>query len=234
MKKLILVLLCSWTMASYAQSDDYYKRIVHAPTIFKSIGSFITGDFIAGYKNEITNGKSNKVLYMYSFKAPMIKVQYYYPQVNHGNECGYLMVNNKKIDLNGTFEGNFGCELDPTSFNVYKGSFKGHQYVLLTCINTGSGSSSSSVMCNLFDVTDKDAIKYYPLWSKYGSQFSFGDFNKDGVLDFLQSRIKGENDVLKITLLSLKGDDFKPNNDKYILVKQSGTSLKTLERHWYN
>ncbi len=218
-------------MASHAQSDNYYKNVVKAPIIFKSIGSFITDDFIPDYK---TDGERKKVLYRYSFKLPFIMLQYYYPQPDLGSECGYLMVNNEKIDLKGKFEGNLGCELDVTSFNVYKGSFEGHKYILLTCINTGSGSSTSAVMCNLFDVTNKSAIKYYPLWSKYGSQFCFGDFNKDGELDFLQSRIQGENDVLRITLLTLKSSKFKPVAGKYIVVKKTETSLKTIERHWFN
>lgn len=230
MKKIICGLLCSWTMMSYAQSDNYYKSIVKAVPVFKVVnGSFTPG----GYKTAKT-GDNKKVPYKYSFIMPGIKLEYCYPQSASDGSCSYFIVNNQRIDIKGQFESDFACELDISSFNVYQGSFNGHKYVILTCTNTGSGSSSSSVICNLFDVTNKSAIQYYPLWSKYGSQFCFGDFNKDGKLDFLQSRIQGENDVLKITLLTLKADKFKPEAGKYIVVKQTETSLKIIERHWFN
>lgn len=231
MKKILLGLLCSWTMISYAQTDNYYKDIVKARSIFKLVnGSFEPGD----YKGTKPNDGGKKVPYKYSFNIPGINLDYCYPQTATDGSCSYFVLNNQRIDIKGKYESDFACDLDLSSFNVYKGSFKGRKYVLLTCTNTGSGSSTSSVICNLFDVTDKKAIKYYALWSKYGSQFSFGDFNKDGNLDFLQSRIQGANDVLKIKLLTLTAGKFKAQNNKYIIVKQSGTSLKTLERHWYN
>lgn len=215
----------------YAQSDNYYKGIVKAATIFKIVnGSFIAGD----YRSEKVNGDNKKVPYKYIFDISGIKLEYCYPKVASDGSCSYFLINKQRVDIKGHFENDFACDLDVSSFNVYQGRFKGHKYVLLTCTNTGSGSSTSSVICNLFDMTNKSAIKYYPLWSKYGSQFSFGDFNKDGELDFLQSRIQGENDVLKITLLTLKADKFKPKSDKYIVVKQTGTSLSVLKRHWFN
>jgi hypothetical protein len=231
MKKLICGLLCSWTMMSYAQSDNYYKGIVSAINIFKPVsGSFTAGD----YQTEKSNGETKKVPYKYIFERSGIKLEYCYPKAASDGMCSYFIINGQRVAIKGKFESDFACDLDISSFNVYKGSFKGHKYVLLTCTNTGSGSSTSSVICNLFDMTNKSVIKYYPLWSKYGSQFSFGDFNKDGELDFLQSRIQGETDVLKITLLTLKADKFKTESDKYIVVKQTGTSLKTIERHWFN
>ena len=196
---------------SYAQSN-YYKSVVKAVPVFKVVnGSFIAGD----YKTAKANGDNKKVPYKYSFSMPGIKLEYCYPQTTSDGSCSYFIINNQRIDIKGKYESDFACDLDISSFNVYQGSFKGHKYVLLTCTNTGSGSSSSSVICNLFDVTNKGAIRYYPLWSKYGSQFSFGDYNKDGKLDFLQSRIQGTNDVLRITLLTLKADKFKPEGDKF-------------------
>jgi len=216
---------------SYAQSDNFYKSIVKAVPVFKVVnGSFIAGD----YKTAKANGDNKKVPYKYSFSMPGIKLEYCYPRTASDGSCSYFIVNNQRIDIKGKYESDFACDLDMSSFNVYQGSFKGHKYVLLTCTNTGSGSSSSSVICNLFDVTNKSAIRYYPLWSKYGSQFSFGDYNKDGELDFLQSRIQGANDVLRITLLTLKAGKFKLISDKYIVVKQTGTSLSVLKRHWFN
>ncbi|AMR32548.1 hypothetical protein A0256_14510 [Mucilaginibacter sp. PAMC 26640] len=222
-------MLCIWTTISFAQSDNYYKGIVKAVPIFKTVNnSFIAGD----YKTAKANGEHKKVPYKYSFSMPGIKLEYCYPQIASDGSCSYFIINNQRVDIKGKYESDFACDLDISSFKVYQGSFKGRKYVLLTCINTGSGSSSSSVICNLFDITNKGTIKYYPLWSKYGSQFSFGDFNKDGNLDFLQSRIQGENDILKVTLSTLKSNKFEPIGDKYIILKQSENSLTVLKRQW--
>lgn len=232
MKKLICLSLCLSAIQTYAQQyNDYYRSIVNAPTIFKIVnGSFKASDFKVGKVNEVIKN----VPYKYSFDVLGVKLQYCYPKVGSDSACSYFIVNNQRIEIKGKFEGDFACDLDISSFHVYQGTFKGRRYILLTCTNTGSGSSTSSVICNLFDLTNLRAIKYYPLWSKYGSKFSFGDFNKDGKLDFLQSRIQGENEVLRISLLTLNAGKFKNEVDKYIIVKQTKSSLKVIEQHWFN
>ena len=62
-------MLCSWTIKCYGQSDDFYKGVIKTSTVFKLVGSFIAGDFVAGYKTETINGESKKALYKYSFNT---------------------------------------------------------------------------------------------------------------------------------------------------------------------
>lgn len=231
MKKILIAVLILFATKVYAQYNNFYDKIIKSKLIFKTLpGSFIAEK----YKLFISTGDSTLLPYGYIFSDTSIKIEYYNPINNADSGCSYFVVNDQRINLKDHFRDNFACDLDMTSFKVYKGEYKGHKYILLTCINNGSGSSTSDVICNLFDVTYSKKITYYPLWSKYGSASSFGDFNNDGHLDFLQSRIQGHNYLLKLTLLSLKNGKFFPyNRSYYILIKKNNQNLEIVKKCWF-
>ncbi len=224
------MLLC--VNGANAQYDDFYKGIIKATPIFTSL----KGSFKANKVKVLNiNGSNKSQVYSYLYKAGALSLEYCYPARETDGGCSYFIINGHKVNLKGRFENDFACELDITSFRLYKGRYNGREYLLLTCINTGSGSSTSSVVCNLFDISDKKSIKYYPLWSKYGSPACFGDFNRDGILDFLRLRVDGDQENLKLGLMSLKGKIFVPYDDKkYLTLKYDGEQLKVKEWHWFN
>lgn len=234
MKK-IIILIFLFPFLCNAQYGNYYKHIVKAVPFFKFLTSTQTGDYFLPIQPK---GYKIGDPVRHSFNLHGLQLKYCYPESASDSGCGYFIFNKQRFNLRGRFEYNFACELDEASFDVYQGSFNGHKYILLTCINNGSNTYAMTVICNLFDITNKKAIKYYPLWSMFGSEFSFGDFNNDGKLDFLQSRYEahyqGDYDILKLTLLTLKNGKFKSDNNKYITVRRTGNSLKVLNRKWFN
>jgi hypothetical protein len=232
MKKILMLILLLWGGVANAQYDDFYKEIIKASPIFQPLKGVFKVNKVKALN---MNGVDKKQAYSYIYSDRSLRLEYCYPESKLDDGCSYFIINGQRVNLKGRFESNFACDLDITSFSLYKGYYKGREYVLLTCINTGSGSSTSTVICNLFDMSNKKAIKYYPLWSKYGSSSCFGDFNKDGILDFLKVRIDGASDKLKLTLTSLKGKAFIPSDDKkYMILKYDGEKLKVEHRVWAN
>lgn len=232
MRKILIIALLLLASTTYGQYDGFYKSVIKKSNIFNPLkGSFI----VNRVKTKIVNGESRKLTYSYLFKNQSLKLEYCYPESKSDNGCSYFLLNGYRVNLKGNFESDFACDLDVTSFNMYKGQYKGKKYILLTGINNGSGSSTSSIICILFDITNKGGIKYYPLWSKYGGKECFGDFNNDGVLDFLKVRNEGDDTTLKLTLMSLNKSKFLPyKEDYYIKLKYNGQKLKVIERHWFD
>ncbi|HTD99293.1 MAG TPA: hypothetical protein VK668_08385 [Mucilaginibacter sp.] len=232
MKRILIIILLLWIKSASAQYGSFYKSVINQPKLFKPLA----GSFIAHkVKTTIVDGESRKLNYSYLFNNKSLRLEYFYPESKTDSGCSYFILNGHRVNLKGHFEHDFACDLDVASFKVYKGQYNGEKYLLLTCINTGSGSSTSSVICNLFDITDKRSIKYYPLWSKYGSESCFGDFDKDGSLDFLKVRIQGDNDTLRLSLMSLKRERFIPyKEDHYMILNYDSKKIKIEQRHWFN
>ncbi len=91
--------------------------------------------------------------------------------------------------MKGEFENDLlACNLDVTSFEIFRFTFGRKEYLLIKSIKAGSGEVTTYIIFHLFDITNLKKIEYYPLWSKYGSISCFGDFNHDGKLDFLRIR----------------------------------------------
>lgn len=230
----MLLLLLFGAVSCYAQYDDYFKYVIGQPTIFKPV----KGEFIPGQSKMIVDGKEKrKVNYSYRFNNPLIQLEYFYPQSPKDSSCSYFVLNNARINLKGRYDHDFACDLDVTSFKMYQGLFNHRNYILLTGINTGSGTFTTSIICHLFDVTDKNAIKYYPLWSKYGSSACLGDFNKDGRLDFLKVRyFKGNQSKLRASIESLNNSFFEPfKEDIYFIDIQltDNGDYKVLHKKWF-
>lgn len=188
-------------------------------------------DFIA--KQIVTSGQVKAIKQNWEFKNTNQGGTYYsnlssseFPltYIYDGN-CGKFEIRGKVFELNKYFVNGLACDLDlrtPEVYQFYKFSFRNKNYIALECINNGSGSATSFILMHLFQI-NKDSVLYYPLWSRYGSIACLGEFNKDGVLDFLKIRNNEKQtgtDTFKATLMSLDS---------------SGTNFKDLHhsKEWY-
>lgn len=188
----------------------------------------------------LVNGNKNVTPYVFSIKGKAGAIEYFYtnPKELTDSSCGYFKIGSSKFFLKGKYENDFACDIDVYSLKMFSGTFRSKRYILLTGINNGSGSSTTSIICLLFDITNPKKIKFYPLWSKYGSDFCFQDFNNDGELDFL--KVKQLKDMtgyktLKLELMTLKGDEFVPYKpkDKYVIGEYRDGQFKvTSKKGW--
>jgi hypothetical protein len=233
MKKIIVfITILVFSDDCMSQYDNFFHNSFNQGYIFQPVMGDFTPVKLRGTKN---NQQGQKPYSSYRFSNTAFNFQYCYPEAKSDNDCSYFVVGGKRINIFGVFENNFACDLDISSFKLYKGSFKNRKYLLLTCINTGSGSSTTSVICNLFDITDINSIKYYPLWAKFGSSTFFGDFDKDGKLDFIQSRYyNGKKDLIFLKILSLSDGQFLDKSEgHFIIIKVSGQKSEVVKKHWY-
>jgi hypothetical protein len=229
-KKSILFFFVLIASTCKAQYDDYLKSIVGKSTIFKKVkGEFV----VKGFKKVKDKNGERQINYSYEFNKLPMTLGYYYPTLSSDSSCNYFVINKAKVSMRGLYPSDFACDLDVTSFAVYKGRYENKNYILITAINNGSGSSTTSVICNLFDVTNLNKIKYFALWSKFGSASCFNDFNKDGKLDFLQIRnLKGDPSKLKMTIESLQDGMFRPyqQDQFYITLSLLHNGYKVLKK----
>ena len=217
-----------------AQYDNWFRSIVGPSSMFKKIESELIPNRTKRLKDSIGE---KRVIYSYYLNNSFIKLEYSYPQSIKDRSCAYFIIGNSRINLSGRYDHNFACDLDVNSFELYTAEFNEKNYILLTCINTGSGSFATTIICHLFDITNKSDIKYYPLWSKYGSSTCFGDFNNDGKLDFLKIRnIEGDYARLRISIETLDNGSFTPFKENlfFIDLRITGEAeYKILTKKWF-
>jgi len=174
-------------------------------------------------KGEFKKDSTNNFIKFYKFSNSTFPVKYYPPQKDV--DCGYFELYNQKYTIKGKFKEykKFGCDLDEYSFKIFKITLSKKTYFIITSIAWTSGTGTRNVFCNLFDVTNKEKPIYYPLWSMYGSNLCFGDYNNDGNLDFLEIRYdpsSKNNDIFRATFTTIDGTNFKRIEDKYIVFKR--------------
>lgn len=82
---------------------------------------------------------------------------------------------------------------------------------------------------------------HYALWSVYGSHLSFGDYNNDGNLDFLETRYEQnakDDNTFRLNLKTLSRDrkTFQSFDSKYIIFHQEYTEnspkITVIEKKW--
>ncbi|MBL7787219.1 MAG: hypothetical protein JNM36_15035 [Chitinophagales bacterium] len=93
------------------------------------------------------------------------------------------------------------------------------------------------VIFNLFDVTDSQDVKYYTLRSTSGESCNLGDFNHDGVLDFIRVKKSWDN-TYYLTLYSLRNDDFVVYEDNlgwiyHVVLQETPKGLQKISGHWF-
>lgn len=159
----------------------------------------------------------------YTCKIDSIDLIYIYLN----EECDYFVLNGSRFCPDDYIHDWSTCELDVNSFILYKTKYNNHQYLLLTAVNNGSGKSTNYTICLLFDITDQNKIVLYPLWSKYGGKECFGDFNKDGYIDFV--KIKGDDLSMEVSLWTLMdGDVIALRNKTHAVKKKNIIKVKVL------
>ena len=169
------VLVCS---TCFSQYDIIIKSLVETPFNYPQR---LNGSF-KNYKEVKSRGK----IEYYKFSKSKIDFCYYPKQASIN--CGYFRLFGKVIAVNDKFENNLGCDLDYGSFEFYSYTLNKRNYFIVNAVRYGSGTTTRFIYCNLFDITDKKNIIYYPLSSIYGSGLSFGDYNNDNKIDFLEIR----------------------------------------------
>ena len=174
-------------------------------------------------KNWLIKNSSQNGIYYSKLSSREFPLSYVYD-----GSCGKFSIRGSVFELDKYFENMVACDLDfksPETYKFYKFSFDNKKYIALQCINNGSGSSTSIIFIHLFQI-NIDSIVYYPLWSRYGSIACLGDFNRDGVLDFLKIRgneLQTGKDTFNANLLSLDNKGIKfidaPQSKKWCFKK---------------
>jgi len=231
----ILVIFLIIKLSCFGQYENFTNQIIPHKNLFKKI----FGDFNpVTFETIQTSDGIQKVPYGFKFNSTETSIEYYRSKQAELNDssCSKFIILGSIFFIKGHFINDFACDMDISSLNVYFGSFNNQKYILITGINCGSGSSTTTIILNLFNVTNKNHIIYYPLWSKYGGLSSFGDFNGDGCLDFFEVRNFKEQFFYKGTVMSLKEGKFLPfhQNNYFIIFKYDGNSIITLTKNWFN
>lgn len=221
-----LLLICSLIDVN-AQYDIYIKSLLEKPEL---VPEKIPGEFVM--KRAFDKD-------YYEFSDPDFQIFYYPPE----NDCGHFSIAGKQYLLKGKHKEReeFGCDLDGQSLEAFQIKLRDCKYLLITSIAETSGKGTRVVFCQLFDVTDKKNVIHYALWSIYGSHLSFGDYNNDGKLDFLETRYEQnakDDNTFRLNLKTLSRDKktFEAVKDKYIIFHQEYTEglpkISVIEKHW--
>ena len=230
----ILTFFLFITFFAYSKSTAQYDFIIDALKI-KSVS---IPELIDGYFYLRTGNQNGKELKYYDFSNPAYDFCYYPNQ--EGLNCGYFIVNGVSIFVEGKYPFDLGCDFDYGSFELFTITVGGKKYLALVCIRYGSGSTTRNVYCNLFDTSTNKEVSFIPLWSLYGSGKCFGDFNSDGVIDFLEIRYDAnskDNNTFRVTLATLNDFGEMQKTNSYLTFRREysddGTiKVKIIERKW--
>lgn len=211
------IILFLFFIAFFLEGKGQYDFVVESLNVHSEISPTpIEGEFKKSTEKQV----GQEIMY-YAFS----NINYdfcYYPK-QPGIDCGYFSIGTHLIYLDNKYPHNLGCDLDYGSFNLAKLEMGERQYLVLTSIRYGSGTTTRYVYCNLFDVSHKNEIQFFPLWSMYGSSHCFGDYNDDGMIDFLQIRYDPEakdNDIFRLTFSTIDGQEFKMDEERYIIFRR--------------
>lgn len=119
------------------------------------------------------------------------------------------------------------------------------RYLCLIATTSGAGSFAAYQSVYLLDWTRKKNKVHY-LVLRYGYELSFGDFNKDGILDVFKHRgydckpkpeeAKNLVDCVEFNVYTLVNDKFEPlKSEKYkvqVIVKRD-FSVKVVKYRWF-
>lgn len=214
---IILLGLLIFSLEVQSQYDEYIKSLISV-----SNDTFARVELERNFFIERNTDSLSVEGYAYSIDSINLK---YYPK-QKGNPCSYFCLNGELFSFEGSFPESkrFGCRLDYSSFDFFTLDFENRKYFLLTTIPETSGSGTKNVFFHLF-VLDESGVKYFPMWSMYGTHLNLGDYNSDGLLDFIETRYdvsKSDNQFFKSRLLSLSPEHnrFTEEGDNYILFKR--------------
>lgn len=153
----------------------------------------------------VCSGGLNGSGYKCTFSNPLFPFTYYSP--TETIDCGYFELFSQSYPIKGKYSEwqKFGCNLDVTTLRAFKLKIQDSEYVIITSIAESNGKGTRDVFLQLFDVSRNQPITH-PLWSIYASHLSFGDYNNDGRLDFLETRYErkaNDDDTFRTTFKTL-------------------------------
>lgn len=163
----------------------------------------------------------------------------YYKCDNNKEAIDLIKIDNVEHSLFIEKNGNrIPLDLDILNASLFECTAFKKNYFCIISGGTGlykSGTFQEIKFFVLIDITDKNNIVFYELFSRASSIHSIGDFNKDGVLDFLYV----ENDSLKsktylVTLYTIQGKQFIPifkkSKNYFMVLKQDTKGYYTISK----
>ncbi|MCC5944107.1 MAG: hypothetical protein JJT94_04180 [Bernardetiaceae bacterium] len=145
-----------------------------------------------------------------------------------------------------------GTQINTSNFlEIYEFEYLSRRYVCLFNFREDCLSQGCLYRCyNVFDVTDPNQVYQYAFSSVYGGSASFGDFNNDGIIDFvravpsspenLSEDIQPSEDHRLLTAYSMQEGKIVPLKSEgsayYLYVKAADeemTSFEVLQADWF-
>jgi hypothetical protein len=224
----VMIIVLCFLLASdiMAQYDLEWSKELQARPLFKEI-------------KRVFNERTIDSMHVISAKINGHDVKCCLYDTHSKGKSSYFLIDEQKLETAKVFDGLPTEDLCDRFFKVYTCNFQHRKYLLILTNYSDNHLCQYDVLCNLFDVTDKLHIMYFPLWSVYGGARCFGDFNHDGKLDFLKiRRIEGNDFRCKITLITLENEKFQPlDQDKHFIIFEFPENLKfkyrRLQKEWF-
>ena len=214
------------TTTATGQFNKLLRGVFSSEGLFKELRGEFKPILYEGVVNE-----TNTLPYVFAFSNRELPINFYRTRESEltDTSCNYFVINRQQIVLKGKFVRDFACDMDVSSFKVYNATLNSRKYLLISGITSGSGVAGTTVILLLFDVTDLNSIKYFPLWTKFGDALSFSDFNNDGNLDFIDIKPYQDRDHFKANFTTLRGDKFITIEGSFKVLRYDGESLKTVK-----
>lgn len=222
MSKIIFYAIIMLFTPSFTNFCDYLKQYPQNINIIQTPERFDTNGFYGDSCEHI-------------LKSSLLPFNILY--VEHIGKNGYFVLNGQKFELTAHLNKNITLTPSRAGRNMNLLNGKGYVFQLqnkkYVCFVAGGlaeyqiGTNQRITFFAIFDITDTNNIKYFMLRGIYGCIQNIGDFNNDGILDFLHVQYNNEElrkeekvcNKFQMTLLTL-------DNDNFIPILSNGTPLK--------
>ena len=216
--------------SKHKNDEDFsFDKLNNKKIVFKDIsiknGQQIYDERISGF----TEADSATVSKIYCIKISNNYPVYHgcydsIPNNKHENNDEYLQCYDTKININSLLRDNLNMQLySDASYILFTGSidffkFKGNDFILLSARDRRFFRNLERNYWILLKVKNKSVLKSFCFIDGYvGGKDCFGDFNNDGLLDYLNwNFLKDE-----ISIYSLNKDKFEIDKKHFIKLKQS-------------
>lgn len=128
--------------------------------------------------------------------------------------------------------------LYPESAEVYGIKVRNRAYIVISGFSDIVAEQKSDVVIfNIFDITDEN-VEYYIMRSSMGDYRNIGDFNNDGILDFIVTKKLWNEDCI-VTFYTLYDNNFIVYSDGHDWVystelHKTGRGFIQIGGYWFN